>query len=37
MKTRRGNSATDALEDQIREIAADEDEEDTPRLERHTV
>ena len=32
MKARRGYSATDALEDQIRKIAADEDDEDTPRL-----
>ena len=33
MKARRGNSATDALKDQVCKIAGDEDDEDTPWLE----
>ena len=33
MKARRGDSATDTLEDQVGEIAGDEDEEDTAGLE----
>ena len=32
LKARRGYSAANALEDQICEIAGDEDDEDTPRL-----
>lgn len=32
MKARRGYSAADALENQIRKIAADKDNQDTPRL-----
>ena len=37
MEARRGYSATDALEDQVCEIAGDEDDEETPWLETYIV